>query len=275
MLKALDAQSFMAALPLYQIPDWLLPPGALVPTLEVALGVALLFGMAPRFMGAAAVVMLLFFSALLIVGILGGELGTCGCFGRLLEQSPGSALVRNVVLMIVSGIVWHYYRNVSFNWPPWKVGLVGAVILFVGTLTGYTIHEPQIDPTLARVGEFFPNEGITAEEIPEMTGTQLMFVFTVSCEDCWNEVANAKSLAADSSYTLIGITSSDPYEIEWFRQEFDVNFPIYSYDPITFGEAFHAWPALYYLRDGIIMGKTENKVPSPKTLEEVLLPAWL
>ena len=225
MLKALDAQSFMAALPFYQIPDWLLPSGALAPTLEVALGMALLLGMAPRLTAAAAAVMLIFFSVLLIVGMAGGELNTCGCFGRLLEQSPGSALVRNIILLVVCGTVSHYYRLGTPSWKPWKVSLVGAVILVTGTLTGYTIHEPQIDPTLARVGEFFPNEGITSENTPELTGTQLVFVFTVNCEDCWNAVANAKSLAADPRHVLIGITSSEPHEIEWFQREFDINFP--------------------------------------------------
>ncbi|UCH10405.1 MAG: DoxX family membrane protein [Fidelibacterota bacterium] len=274
LLKALDTQSFMATLPAYHIPDWLLPPGALVPTLEVALGVALILGIALRFIAAAAIAMLLFFSALLIAGILGGELDTCGCFGSLLEQSPGSALARNVILMLICGIVWHYYREVAVKWKPYKVGVVGTIILIVGTLTGFTIHAPQLDPTLAQVGEFFPSEGITNEEMLDMTGTQLVFVFTVSCEECWNEVANAKSLAADSSYALIGVTASDPSEIEWFRQEFDVNFPIYTYDPATFGEAFHTWPALYYLQDGLIIGKTEDEVPAPKTLKEVLLPEW-
>ncbi len=38
--------------------------------------------------------------------------------------------------------------------------------------------------------------------------------------------------------------------------------------------AFRTWPALYYLEDGIIIGKVEGEVPVPKTLEEVHLPEW-
>ncbi|UCD37097.1 MAG: DoxX family protein [Fidelibacterota bacterium] len=274
VMKALDAQSFMATLPFYQLPDWLLPPGALVPTIEVSLGIALLMGLATRFIALASLGMLAFFTVLLILGIAGGELDTCGCFGRLLEQSPGSALVRNIVLMLIAGVVWYFNRRSRVIWHPWKVATVGATLLIVGTVTGYTIHAPQLDTSLARVGHFFPDEGITDETGPELEGRQLVFVFAVSCEHCWNTVANVNVLAQDTSYTLFAVTNSDPYEVDWFREEFGATFPIYYYDPSTFSRAFRVWPALYYLEDGLIMGKTEYEVPALRTLEEVYLPKW-
>ncbi|MEE9162800.1 MAG: MauE/DoxX family redox-associated membrane protein, partial [Candidatus Neomarinimicrobiota bacterium] len=83
--KVLDAGSFVAVLPLYQLPAWLLPLGALLPTLEAALGVSLILGIAPRLTALAALGALALFSAMLIVGMIGGDLVTCGCFGRLLE----------------------------------------------------------------------------------------------------------------------------------------------------------------------------------------------
>lgn len=273
MMKVLDAKSFMATLPFYHLPQWLIPAGALMPPIEVAVGVAFLLGIAPRLTSAAALAMLLLFSALLVVGIIGGELDTCGCFGRLLEQSPGSALARNLILMALAGIVWHFHQGSRITWRRWQVGLTAAILLVLGTVTGYTIHAPKIDPSLARVDEFFPDEGF-GRLAPELTGRQLVYVFTVDCHDCWNTVANVKALAADTTYTVFGVTTADPHEIGWFANEFDLNFKIYSYNPRLFNTAFRTWPALYYLEDGLILGKVEEEVPAPRTLEEVHMAEW-
>jgi uncharacterized membrane protein YphA (DoxX/SURF4 family) len=274
LLKALDAQGFLAALPYYQIPDWLVPFGTLVPPLEVVIGVAFIFGIALRRTSLAAFGMLLFFSAMLLLGISGGELDTCGCFGRLLEQSPTSALFRNLILILFTVIVWNYYRHGRLLWQPWKVGMVTALLLILGTLTGYTVHSPQIDSSQARVGQFFPEEGIIAENPPSINGRQLVFIFVADCEHCWDVVANVKALAADTAFTVIGIAASDRHELDQFRKEFEIEFPIYAYNSQTFATAFRTWPALYYLEDGLIIGRVEKEVPSPKTIREKYLAEW-
>ena len=46
LAKVMDAQSFLAAMPAYQIPEALIPLVAILPPLEIALGVQLLLGMA-------------------------------------------------------------------------------------------------------------------------------------------------------------------------------------------------------------------------------------
>ena len=96
--KVLDAQSFMAALPIYPIPEWLVPWGMLVPTIEVVLGAALCWGGALRPAAKIALGLLTAFSVVVLSGMVSGGLGTCGCFGRLLESSPSVALARNAAL---------------------------------------------------------------------------------------------------------------------------------------------------------------------------------
>jgi len=273
MVKVLDAQSFMATLPLYNIPQWLVPFGALTPPVEVAIGVALVLGIAPRYAALATLGVLAVFSVLLVVGIVGGELDTCGCFGRVLEESPESALVRNSILMLLAGVIWYFHRSSLTTRRSWQGGLIAAILLVLGTVTGYTTHTPKLDPSLARVGGYFPDEGF-GRLAPELTGKQLVFVFAVNSHDCWNAAANVKALAADTTYHVFGVTDSDPHEIGWFFNEFDINIKIYSYDPKLFGTTFRTWPALYYLEDGLIIGKAEGQIPSPKTLAEVYMVEW-
>ena len=273
MMKVLDARSFMDTLPLYHLPDWFIPLGALVPPVEVAIGVALIAGTALRITTLATLGLLAAFCVMLVVGIAGGELNTCGCFGPALEQSPQSALLRNLMLMLLAGIIWYYHRGSRTIWRSWQVGLGAALLLVLGTVTGYTIHAPRLDPSLAKVGEFFPDEGF-GRLAPELTGRQLVYVFAVDSPECWDAVANVKALAADATYVVFGLTDSDPHEIGWFANEFDINFKVYSYNPELFGPSFRTWPTLYYLEDGLIIGKIEDHVPVPRTLEEVHMAKW-
>ena len=261
--KVMDAQSFMAKLPL----------GTLVPPVVVALGLALVLGIALRSAAMAVLAMLVTFSVLLISGIMGGELDACGCFGAYLEISPALGLVRNLALMVLAlGIGWQHLKAPA-SWQPWQAALLAGILLVTGIGTGYTIEAPGRDSSLAQVGEFFPDAG-WIDDMPEMEGQQLVFVFAAKCEHCWNAIANTKELAGGGDPPLFAVTPSPPDEIEWFRRTFDVSFPIYRIELSSFNRAFNYWPALYLIEDGLILGKEEEGVPSLKTFREVTLPDW-
>jgi hypothetical protein len=123
------------------------------------------------------------------------------------------------------------------------------------------------------VGEPFPTDGYI-EDTPAFEGEQLAFIFAVSCHPCWNAVANVEALVAEGTYEVIGVTASTREEIGWFQRHFEPHFPIFSYDAVRFGEAFRFWPALYYLEDGVIVGKVEGDIPTLKTLEDVHFTEW-
>ncbi|MEE9465631.1 MAG: hypothetical protein V3W14_08700, partial [Candidatus Neomarinimicrobiota bacterium] len=80
--------------------------------------------------------------------------------------------------------------------------------------------------------------------------------------------------AARSGLPMLGVTHSRQYEIDRFRREFGIDFPIYRYDQAAFARAFATWPALYYLKEGAIVGRVDNEVPALKTLREVHLREW-
>lgn len=82
-LKALDARETIVAVRAYQLlPESLVGPmAAVLPYLEIALGLLLLIGLATRLTAVlAAVVMVLFIAAVLSAAIRGLTID-CGCFG--------------------------------------------------------------------------------------------------------------------------------------------------------------------------------------------------
>jgi uncharacterized membrane protein YphA (DoxX/SURF4 family) len=270
--KILDAQTFLDTLPLYHIPAWMVPLGALVPSLEVGLGLALVLGSAIRPVLIAYATMLVAFSVMLIGGIIGGDLDSCGCFGIYFEMSPPLALSRNVLMLLGCYWVWKYNADYSLSWPDWQSFVGMALFLVLGTYTGASLGIDNEVQAGDLIGTFFPDEGIL-DENDEINGDQFIYLFAVNCEHCWNAVANVKELTSIAGIEMIGLTPSPQYEIDRFIMEFGITFPIYRYDQQLFYDNFPTWPALYYLHDGVIAGYTTD-VPSIKTLREVHLLEW-
>ena len=270
--KILDAQSFMETLPLYHVPGWMVPFGALTPTLEVGLGLALVLGTAIRPVLMLTAALLVAFSVMLIGGIVGGDLDSCGCFGAYFEMSPQLALTRNMLMLLGCYWVWRFNEGHSTSWPAWQSFAGMALFLALGIFTGASLgggDDVQLDDLR---GAFFADEGIIADKTV-IEGDQFVFLFAVKCEHCWNAVANVKELTSIAGIEMIGLAPSPQYEIDRFIMEFGITFPIYRYDQQLFYDNFPTWPALYYLHDGVIAGYTDE-VPAMKTLREVHLLEW-
>lgn len=271
--KMLDARSFLSALQVYPLPEWSIPFGALVPPLELVVGTTLVLGIASRHAAKVSFAMLVGFCLVIISGMVSGGLGSCGCFGKLLESNPGWALVRNAVLMVLALVIASFEGNEGSRILQWKSLLVAGLLLVSGTVTGYTTQVPLADRSLARVGQPFASEGYRSS-VPTMDNEQLVFVFTVSCHPCWNALANVNQLAREKTLDLFAVTASSTQEIEWLERNFNPDFPIFGFEPTRFGEVFRYWPALYYLVDGRIVGKLEGDIPTLRTLTDVHLEDW-
>ncbi len=270
--KIVDVQTFMNTLPLYHVPAWMVPLGALVPTVEVGLGLALVLGVAVRPVLMLTAAMLVAFSVMLIGGIMGGDLDSCGCFGVYFEMSPQLALLRNLFMLLGCYGAWSYNENHSSSWPAWQSFAGMALFLVLGTYTGASLGTDDEVQAVDMMGSFFADEGLI-DNTDVIEGDQFVFLFAVNCEHCWNAVANVKELTTIAGIEMIGLTPSPQYEIDRFIMEFGITFPIYRYDQQLFYDNFPTWPALYYLHDGVIGGYTAE-VPSIKTLREVHFLEW-
>ena len=85
-----------------------IPVAVVLPPFEVLCGLAIILGFRTRAMVSAAAGMLLIFSAVLGWLLISGRSVDCGCFGRaeLLNASPPIALVRNLVFLVVAGVIY-------------------------------------------------------------------------------------------------------------------------------------------------------------------------
>lgn len=122
--------------------DFLLPASVVVflaLALETSLGAALLLGIRTLWVlvpAAAVTGLLLFLSGRTYLESLDGGVDpahTCGCFGRIVDRTPGEALWQNLLLFVPTQLLAWVGRPPETAPLPYKRGL-GAALLTVGVL---------------------------------------------------------------------------------------------------------------------------------------------
>jgi hypothetical protein len=97
--KLADRTASRGSLRAFGVPAWLARPGALaLPIVELAVAGLLIVAATARYGAAAAVALLVVFSAVLGRELARGTAAGCNCFGALSSTRASSALARNAVL---------------------------------------------------------------------------------------------------------------------------------------------------------------------------------
>lgn len=97
--------------------------------LEFFLGFLLITGLyIKRFTIKLTVISLIVFCLYLIfIMIKAGNNGNCGCFGTAISMTPLQALVKNIIMIVVSGVIYKFYNG--FNYRKIEKWLFGILLL--------------------------------------------------------------------------------------------------------------------------------------------------
>ncbi len=149
--------------------EWLqwaaFPLGVLLSFAEFAIGVALVFNVFLRLFSLLALLFMIFFTGLTLWIAIANPVTDCGCFGDALVISNWETFYKNIVLLILSGIVY-YYRNNMENLPKRKTGywLSGLMVFAYVFLVVHSYnHLPVFDFRPYKTGTDIPE----AMTIPE------------------------------------------------------------------------------------------------------------
>jgi hypothetical protein len=115
--------------------------------LEVVLGVALLLRWRLNLVLGTLLGLMVFFTVLTYYSASTGKVTDCGCFGDAIKLTPWQSFTKDVVLLVLIGILFGTRRYLP-PVAPYKVSsaLVGATALvFVGIGIYAYLHEPYID----------------------------------------------------------------------------------------------------------------------------------
>jgi hypothetical protein len=116
--------------------------------LEIVLGVAMIVGIGMKFFTRVIFLLTLFFAFLTGYAWLSGKFRSCGCFGDCLPLSPFDSFVKDLILLILIGIILKNHKKVI---PHFKQKTLSIVVLLLSVFVAagvqaYTLeHLPVLD----------------------------------------------------------------------------------------------------------------------------------
>ncbi len=141
------------------------PLGVLLAFVEFAIGVGLLFNICLRLSSWLAFLFMVFFTGLTLWIAIYNPVTDCGCFGDALVITNWQTFYKNIVLIILTGIVFAN-RNKMPNILPVKISRIAgaAVVLLYMAVAAYSYnHLPVFDFRPYKIGVNIPG----AMSIPE------------------------------------------------------------------------------------------------------------
>ncbi len=138
--------------------DWFnwaaFPLGILLTFLEFAIGVGLLFNLRLKLSSWLAFIFMVFFTFLTLWIAIYDPVSDCGCFGDALVISNWETFYKNIVLIILTWIVFFYRNNMPRILPGILSGIAGAafIAIYIAISVYSYNHLPILDFRPYKVG---------------------------------------------------------------------------------------------------------------------------
>lgn len=266
---------------------------ALLGPVELALGLALVCNWRPKITLPAAALLTAYFTALMAKAWQMGASIDCGCFGTLIERSPGEAAVEDGIMLAVLLFAWWGMRRRANaapaagrpNWwgaggsPVWP----GTSRMVFGVfLAGLALGSVRFFPELERTEQSDLKSGVRLSgltlkgvDADLMQGEYLLELFSPKCRYCQDAVPKMNALAQDPQLPrLIALTNHAPDspDLADFKKRLQPRFDIATISQtdffrLTFG---HGYPRLAYIADGVVQQVWEHSyMPTQARLREI------
>lgn len=120
--------------------------GVVMVVAEVVLGIMLILGVRLRFSVWALSLMILFFTFLTFYSAYFNKVTDCGCFGDAIKLTPWESFYKDIILLILIGILFVFRNKLESNkqiWAAWTVR--ASLVLSVGLAITAIRNLPFID----------------------------------------------------------------------------------------------------------------------------------
>jgi len=231
---------------------------------EILTGLLLVFQIQRKKVAFAGLIIVIIFSIVYLYGYLQHGIKDGGCFGRIsfLALPPVGIFIRNVILLYLLFDIWkrNEFQAKTHTWQKVTILIVMILASFTAgysSLNGFTgnnytqYQEKTIEEN--RLNEFisFSNDS-----------TYLVFVFSYTCEHCLNSIENLKQYEKSGVVDkVIGLTWNDSIGEKNMRENFNPNFSITNYDPMTLFKITNRFPTAYYIKNNRIVLTIQGELP--------------
>ncbi len=248
--------------------------------LEWGLGLALLCNWRPRLVMPATTALMVFFVVVAGLALYRGGGGNCGCFGALIERTPGEALVEDLVmlgLLIFSWRVLLRHQVAEWSHGRWAV-IAGTVMALVVTGLRLVPDLDRLQDSDLRPGVRLAGLKLKGAEVDLGQGVHLVELFSPKCNQCMREVPKLNEWSRTEGLPpILGLTGfvQDSSELKEFRDRLQPLYPTASISSTDFLRltAGHGYPRLALLRKGEVVRVWEhNTMPSADEIRSLVGP---
>jgi uncharacterized membrane protein YphA (DoxX/SURF4 family) len=120
----------------YIFKDIALPLGVVLVVAEVVLGIMLILGVRLKFTVWALSILIVFFAFLTFYSAYFNKVTDCGCFGDAIKLTPWESFTKDVILLVLIGVLFFFRKdlsNESQSWAKWtvRISLVVSVAIAI------------------------------------------------------------------------------------------------------------------------------------------------
>jgi hypothetical protein len=243
---------------------------------ECVLGVGLLVNWQHRWLPLVALALLVFFLALTAYAWYSGATADCGCFGSLVQRSPGEAAVEDGVLVLVLGLSWWAGRGTAAAPRAGWFVAAAAIAATAATLLGFVPQTERLDKSDLLPGVRLRGLEVNGLAVNLMQGDFLVELMNPKCGHCIDAVPTLNELvAAGDLPRLIALTSfaPDSPDVADFVREHQPGYPLGSVSRTDFFRLTwkHGFPRLALIRDGVVRQVWErDSFPKPEEVRTAM-----
>lgn len=217
--------------------------------IEFAIGILYLqpFGLKRIVIPASTLLLLFFTGYLFYTGFILGDKKNCGCFGTVIEMSPFESIIKNVVLIILSALLYRLIKKERKNFiiPP-------AVL--IASLAFVFVSAPIKDVKDFKFGKYKTFIGEGRVDLSE--GNKLLAVFSLDCEHCQQTAKEiTRLIKANKNIPPVYVLffSEGEVSVDQFNKMTGSNFPYHMIEANEFFDLIGSTPPrIYWMNNGTI-----------------------
>lgn len=263
IVKALSSKEFVRQIFKYR----LLPPQVVKQTaiafigLECAWGVALLLHSFPQWLVPGSIFFILCLSALTIWATSSGKTEDCGCYGGILILTPKQSILLNLGYILLLGLAWQD-SVADYHIQIWQWVLVLMTLVAGSTLGWLSQSKPLIDFSRLKIGNQWHPRWLQDSPQDLQQGSHFVVFLGKECPYCkkWVPLLNVMSTQKDLP-NITGIMSLTNEEIEAFKAEYLIRFPVVQMNKLLFGYMVEGVPTAVLIEDGLITNTWMGEIP--------------
>ena len=262
-VKTIDSGAFVGHVVQYR----LIPPPLVLMAclafigLESALGAALVLHVWPQWLVPISILLFIGFAALTLWGAKSGRIEDCGCYGGLLALSPNQSALLDAAYVLILAAAWlsgvQNYRTAS-----WKLILTAIVMVVSIVVSTKSLQGALIDFSRLKKGKHWREKWLKNSRNDLARGSHFIVFLDKECSWCkrWVPLLNVINVQPELPQ-VTGVMSLNDREVEAFKNEHLIRFPIAYMDKFLTATMTNAFPTAVLIENSQIAEKWTGEMP--------------